>query len=78
MYRDASLAVLAKLVHMDALALAITVKPENMWMLYLVSAVRTLGEDVPQAWQQIDFVLWIRQNPFMIVGVIDHFPQNTF
>merc|ERR1712125_237203 len=67
---DSSLAVLAKLIHMDALALCISVPEPLLWMMHLVSAVRTLGEDVPQAGQQLVFVIYVKENLFMIVSII--------
>lgn len=67
---DPSLAVLAKLVHMDALAMCITVPPKQMWKLHAINAVRTFGEDMPQAGQQVFFVIYVKENVFMIISIM--------
>lgn len=64
---DPSLAVLAKLVHMDALCMCLSVP--NTWALALVNAIRTLCEDIPQAGQQTVYVLYVKENVFMIVSI---------
>lgn len=67
---EESLAILAKLVHMDALAACISVPDEKMWMWHAVSAIRTFGEDIPQGLQQTIFITKVRVNRFMLASIV--------
>ena len=44
---------------MDALAACITVPEEDLWLWRMINATRTCFEDVPQAVQQLIFVVQV-------------------
>lgn len=66
---DPSSIILAKLLHMDALAACITVPPEYMFVWYGVNAAITIGENIPQGVQQMIFVRKVKQHLFLTIAI---------
>lgn len=66
---DPSHACLLKLLHMDLLASCVTLPAEQRWVWDLLAAVRTIGEDMPQAILQTIYLVKVQRN-FMLLSVI--------
>eukprot|EP00746_Dinoflagellata_sp_MGD_P036961 gnl/MRDRNA2_/MRDRNA2_188780_c0_seq1.p1 gnl/MRDRNA2_/MRDRNA2_188780_c0~~gnl/MRDRNA2_/MRDRNA2_188780_c0_seq1.p1 ORF type:complete len:469 (-),score=64.85 gnl/MRDRNA2_/MRDRNA2_188780_c0_seq1:265-1671(-) len=66
---DSSQAILMKLVHMDALASCVTLPTNVKWIWTAVNIARTVGEDVPQSVQQSFFLVYVKENYFMLASV---------
>jgi len=67
--RDETHACFMKLIHMDALASSISLPEASQNTWYVVNMARTFGEDIPQAIQQTLFLIFVKQNYFMIASV---------
>mmetsp|Transcript_54538 Transcript_54538/g.177258 ORF Transcript_54538/g.177258 Transcript_54538/m.177258 type:complete len:665 (+) Transcript_54538:52-2046(+) len=67
--KDETHACLMKLIHMDALASGISLPDDSKQTWFIVNMARTFGEDIPQAFQQTLFLIYVKQNYFMIVSV---------
>lgn len=68
-YGDPTQACLLKLIHMDMLAACINLPEEQKWIWTTVNLVRTFAEDLPQAAAQTLFLIYVKQNYFMVVSV---------
>ncbi|CAE8731471.1 unnamed protein product [Polarella glacialis] len=68
--QDPSQACLVKLLHMDLLASCITLPPDQKWTWDMLAVSRTVGEDIPQALLQTLYLLYVKQNPFMLGSVV--------
>lgn len=68
--QDPSQACLLKLLHMDMLASCVTLPAEKKWVWDLLAAVRTIGEDVPQAVLQTIYLIKVQRNWFMLISVV--------
>jgi len=70
-FSDPTHACFMKLIHMDALASCVSLpdeKAKKTWTI--VNLARTFGEDIPQAIQQTLFLIYVKENYFMIVSVV--------
>lgn len=67
---DPSHACLLKLLHMDLLASCVTLPAGQRWVWDLLAAVRTIGEDMPQAILQTIYLVKVQRNFFMLLSVI--------
>mmetsp|Transcript_96631 Transcript_96631/g.259813 ORF Transcript_96631/g.259813 Transcript_96631/m.259813 type:complete len:266 (+) Transcript_96631:2-799(+) len=54
---------------MDALASGISLPDDSKKTWFIVNMARTFGEDIPQAFQQTLFLIYVKQNYFMIASV---------
>eukprot|EP00435_Cladocopium_sp_Y103_P057601 s622_g19.t2 len=68
--QDPSQACLLKLLHMDMLANCVTLPADQKWVWNLLAAVRTIGEDMPQAILQIIYFIKVRRNYYMLISVV--------
>mmetsp|Transcript_102142 Transcript_102142/g.181414 ORF Transcript_102142/g.181414 Transcript_102142/m.181414 type:complete len:387 (-) Transcript_102142:295-1455(-) len=66
---DDSHICLMKLLHMDALAGCVNIPPDQEWKWRLINYARTFGEDIPQAIQQSLFMIYVKDNSFMLLSV---------
>jgi len=66
---DDSHICLMKLLHMDALAGCVNLPPDQEYKWRLINYARTFGEDIPQAIQQSLFIIYVKDNSFMLLSV---------
>mmetsp|Transcript_120369 Transcript_120369/g.220428 ORF Transcript_120369/g.220428 Transcript_120369/m.220428 type:complete len:1026 (+) Transcript_120369:64-3141(+) len=69
LFCDSSSAVLAKLLHMDALAACITIPPGRMWVWYGLNIAITIFQNIPQGVQQFIFVRFVKQHLFLTIAI---------
>lgn len=68
--RDPSQACLLKIVHMDLLASCVSLPEDQKWLWDRIHYFRTFGEDVPQALFQTLYLIYVKENFFMLASVV--------
>merc|ERR1719421_1823327 len=69
-FRDPTHACFMKLIHMDALASCVSLPSDEAKTTWtVVNLARTFGEDIPQAIQQTLFLVYVKENYFMVLSV---------